>query len=115
MSVSIVWIAGPIGYVKTLVEDGMDFRWSFIAGDGLGCIRRYTLAFKTSSREFRVISPDRNGWEQAHADLLTNLYRPVSVLRSDLPKGKIVDALRGMLSDRDLSIVAAASLLRGTS
>lgn len=115
MNVTIVWIAGPIGYAKTSIEGGMSFRWSFIAGDGLGCIRRYTLAFDTTTREFRVISPDRNGWEQAHADLLTNLYRSVSVLRSDLPKGKIENALRGMLSDRDLSIVAAASLLRGTS
>ncbi|SCM79888.1 conserved hypothetical protein [uncultured Pleomorphomonas sp.] len=115
MSVAIVWIAGPIGYAKTLVEGGQSFRWSFIAGDGLGCIRRYTLAFETKTREFRVIAPDRNGWEQAHADLLTNLYRPISILRSDLPKGKILDALRGMLTDRDLSIVSAASLLRAAS
>lgn len=114
MSAALVWIAGPIGYTKTLVEGGQSFRWSFIAGDGLGRIRRYTLAFETGARNFRVIASNRNGWEQAHADQLTTLYRPISVLRSDLPKGKIVDALRGMLTDHDISGAAAASLLRGT-
>ncbi len=110
MSGAIVWVAGPTGYRKTLIEGGVAFQWTFIAGDDLGRIRRYTLVFETPTRAFRVIAPARNGWEQAHADRLASLFRPIAVLRSALPKGKIVNALRGMLTDRDLATVAGASL-----
>jgi len=110
MSVSLLWICGPVGYRKSLIENGVAFRWDFIASESTGRLRRYTLVFETPSREFHTISPKMNGWEQAHADRLYRIYRPAAVLRRDLPRGRIVDALRGLLSEQEQAEVVAASL-----
>lgn len=111
----LTWLAGPIGYRKSIIEGGVALKWDFIGGDSLGRVRRYILVYESPERHFRVISPARNGWEQAHSSQLADLFRPSAVLRSDLPLGRIVEKLRGMLTPQDLAEAASASLKRRSS
>lgn len=111
----IHWIAGPLGY------DGRDdyqikavtsIQWLFIGGHA-SMVRRWALNYNVQGRAFSLLSRGTSRWDQAHAAELAAFYRPIAVLRSDLPKGSIRDALRAMLPATEIAAATAISIRGG--
>lgn len=108
------WIAGPIGYDghdKYETGEILSIQWLFIGG-APGWVRRWALNYNVASRTFTLLSRTTSKWDQTHASALSDFYRPTAVLRSDLPKGSIRDALRAMLSAKEIATATALSIRR---
>jgi hypothetical protein len=112
------WIAGPISY-KT--SDSGSFpdrvieicKWEFIGVTAAGELRRYHLAFSMRTRKFTSTALSVNHWDKVHTNDLADLYRPIAILRSMLPKGSVAVALKSMLRPEDIAEVTAISIRGG--
>lgn len=111
------WVAGPLRYQT--VDEGVRgarrvlvCRWEFIGGTATGDIKRWYLNFTLETRKFSTSRPVVHDWERGHWGDLGALYRPIAVLRCDLPQGGMAVALSAMLGDaRRAELIALA--LRG--
>lgn len=88
-------------------------KWEFIGGTPAGEIRRYHLMFSIETRKFTSNSLAVGSWDKAHSRDLADLYRPISILRSMLPKGSIAIAMRAMITPANLAEVTALSIRGG--
>lgn len=111
------WIAGPIaykqvtgGYPETRVTI---CKWEFIGLSATGQIRRWHLCFSIETRKFTSNALTVTNWENDHAKDLADLYRPIAILRSMLPKGSIANAMRAMIKPADIAEVTALSIRGG--
>lgn len=112
------WVAGPVKYEISLTGCHPNLqvelcKWHFIGGTASGEIFRRVLNFRPSTRKFHLTIPATHRWEESNWGELANLYRPISVLRSDLPKGSLSKALQKMLSPRQYADISAIAILRG--
>ena len=118
MDRGVHWLAGPIGYKQS---DGGNYperyvqvcKWEFIGMTAAGELRRYHLCFSVMTRKFTSNSLTVPDWEKVHAKDLADLYRPIAILRSMLPKGSIATAMRAMIKPADIAEVTALSIRGG--
>lgn len=112
----IVWIAGPVRYdwIRDYAKQQqvLSQRFHFIGG-APGLVRRWVLRYNVAGREFAVLSQPATAPDQAHADELAERYRPMAVLRSDLPQKSMLAALKAMLPAKDIAFLAALSISGG--
>lgn len=119
------WFAGPVGYYPAgyshITDQEASHRFEFFGMSSAGELRRYYLHFRLDTRTFEAqgakldVFPaelSRAAWARQH-DALVKLYRPIAVLRSDLPKGSLANALRGMLSAEDLAFATSRAMRLG--
>lgn len=115
----IIWVAGPIGYESSEVflaggqREISRCKWEFVGGASSGALRRWVLIFNVDTRAFTVSARTTTRWEQSHAAPVAALYRPIAVLRRDLPKGGLAKALKSMLREADIAEVTAISMRGG--
>lgn len=108
------WIAGPVGYDNHVIyETGeiVSVQWLFIGG-APKMVRRWALNYNVAGRKFTLLARKATKWDQTHSAELGDFYRPIAVLRSDLPKGSIVNALRAMLPAKEIAAATALSIRR---
>lgn len=111
MARQATWIAGPVQY-DAVERKGLvvSLRWDFIGGASDGKLRRWRLVFDAATREMNARLMRVSTWDNAHAKELSLFYRPSAVRRGDLPPGTITDALRAMLSEREVAAATRAGL-----
>lgn len=112
------WLAGPVRYETT--TDGVYpsrtvkvCKWEFIAGTASGEILRRRLHFSIQTRKWSTSRPAVDDWERHHWKDLAALYRPIAVLRVDLPKGPLSVAMRFMIGTKQLAEVTALAIRGG--
>jgi hypothetical protein len=109
-------IAGPIAYRQQISDYHLPRRkvklakWEFIGFTGTGTLRRWYLCFNTETRKFAANTLSVSDWDRAHARDLHAFYRPVAILRHDLPKGSITVAMKAMLTPEDIAEVTAIAM-----
>lgn len=111
------WIAGPVGYHQSLnYSSGFAqverVKWEFVGVDGAGRFRRWSLNYSVEKRRFTSNAIKVSSWEESKSKELADIYRPVAVLRSMLPKGSIEKAMEAMLKPEDVAEVLALSITR---
>lgn len=118
MDKGVHWLAGPIAYRQTTEGPHPQHtikvcKWEFIGATPAGEIRRYHLCFSIETRKFTSNALTVTDWDAAHAKDLADLYRPIAILRSMLPKGSIAAAMKAMLKREDIAEVTALSIRGG--
>lgn len=108
-------IAGPIAYRKNTVSNGLlpkvkVAKWQFIGFTVTGALRRWHLCFNTETRKFAANILSVSDWDRAHTRDLHTFYRPIAILRHDLPKGSITVAMKAMLTPEDIAEVTAIAM-----
>lgn len=114
----IHWIAGPIAYVDTTVTQAggtltVLLTWEFISGTANRRIRRWRLHYAIKDRKFTLSETICKEWDQKHADDLATLYRPIAVMRIDLPKRSNLAAIRALLPEKEIATATALSIRGG--
>lgn len=112
MASPIVWVAGPVQYWEGNYS-AFDMAWDFIGGNAAGEIRRWRLRYKAERRAFTSVSLKSDRGDQSHATKLRKLYQPIAVLRRDLPKGAVQNALRAMVPESDIAAALRMSITKG--
>ncbi len=110
------WVAGPLAYdAKVDFRDNrvIALQWLFVGGTAQGGIRRWMLTYNVTSRRLTANARKASHWDRAHSARLAEFFRPMSVLRHDLPRGSVVLALRAMLTEQDLADATALSIRLG--
>ena len=110
MARAAAWIAGPIQYWRG-THANFDLAWDFIGATSDRKILRWRLRYKADERRFFSGTLQSDSADQEHFGKLWEVFRHAAVSRRDLPKGAIVNALRGMLPAEE--IVAATRLSIG--
>lgn len=117
MARGIHLVAGPVRFdsrdasVSPRVVE--ELKWEFIGFSGTGDVRRYQLCYIVKERRFRHYLMPHSTEDKLQVARLQDFYRPISVLRSMLPKGTITDFLRAMLTDADVARCTLLSINQG--
>lgn len=118
MDRGVHWLAGPLSYKKATTGDEPKTRvttckWEFIGLTPSGLIRRYQLSYSVTTRKFSTVGLAVSLWDIDHTKDLADLYRPIAILRSMLPKGSLAVAMRAMVKPADIAEVTALSIRGG--
>lgn len=105
----VTWIAGPTQYYRGNYA-AFDMAWDFVGGDSAGKIKRWRLRYRANKRTFVVTVLKADLGDQYNSAVLTWMYLPSAVRRTDLPPGGIVEALKAMLPDSEIAIATAMAL-----
>lgn len=110
----ILWLAGPTGYdTRGGLNGVVALEWTFIGGTTAGEVRRWSLQFRVKERDFSLHDRRVSIWERDHSAELAAFYRPVAVLRTDLPRRSLLSAIRAMLPAKEIAAATAISMRDG--
>lgn len=109
----ILWVAGPLRFDGTeghLGPVAPRLVWDFVGGSAAGTIRRWALVYNAGNRSFGLHDRRATPWDQSHSQYLTDLFRPIAVLRETLPRRSMISAFRAMLPEAEIAAAAALSI-----
>lgn len=109
----IMWVAGPLAFGGTESPYRVDaprLSWDFIGASAAGNIRRWALVYNAGNRSYGLHDRQATAWDQSHSEYLTNLFRPIAVLRETLPRKNMIAAFRAMLPEAEIAAAVALSI-----
>lgn len=111
------WIAGPVAYndAYDFTPNGhvpRQFSFEFIGCSASGQIIRWRMRYIVRTRAYVVdrIPLSKSERDADTAARLLDLFRPIAVLRSMLPKGPMEVALKSMLTEEQKARLLAVSI-----